>query len=32
MKVLVFHYVRPLPDVHYPELKSPSFTELLASS
>jgi peptidoglycan/xylan/chitin deacetylase (PgdA/CDA1 family) len=27
MKVLMFHYVRPLPDVHYPELKSRSVTE-----
>jgi peptidoglycan/xylan/chitin deacetylase (PgdA/CDA1 family) len=29
MKVLMFHFVRPLPDVHYPELKSRSVTELV---
>ena len=29
MNVLMYHYVRPLPDAHYPELKSRSVTELV---
>lgn len=29
MKVLMFHWVRPLPDVRYPQLKSRSVTELV---